>query len=160
MANSNSPDYRALSLQAEEEWKHAEEQRRHAEEEHRRAEEGRRHAEEGRRHQRRGADVQRTVTYKLPFPKPSRSTKGAIQPPKGKYFPTKLLPWVDLPAKQHDIYTSVCNYLAPAGGAEQRSFPPIIALEEISRRVSRRPLSSERDLETYERLAVEDHLWI
>ncbi|ODH52891.1 hypothetical protein GX48_00758 [Paracoccidioides brasiliensis] len=68
MANSNSPDYRALSLQAEEEWKHAEEQRRHAEEEHRRAEEGRRHAEEGRRHQRRGADVQRTVTYKLPFP--------------------------------------------------------------------------------------------
>ncbi|EEH37576.2 hypothetical protein PAAG_07994 [Paracoccidioides lutzii Pb01] len=224
MANSNSPDYRALFLQAEEEWKRAEEQRRHAEEEHRRAEEGRRHAEEehrraeegrkhaeegrrhaeeehrraeeGRRHAeegrrraeegRRHAEEEhrraeegrrhaegRSLQTSLPefirachtllsiplrVAEPSHSTKGAIQPPKGKYCPTKLLPWVDLPAKQQDIYTSVCNYLGPAGGAEQRPFPPIIALEEVSRRVSRRPLSSERDLETYERLAVEDHI--
>lgn len=37
-------------------------------------------------------------------------------------------------------------------------FTSLVALEDHGRRFARRPISSEQDLETYERLAVEDHV--
>lgn len=89
---------------------------------------------------------------------PSRSTRGAIPPPTEKYCPTRLRLWEDCPARQQAIYDAVRSYLQPTGQNAPRLFSFLVALEDISRRFGRRPLSSEQDLESYERFAVEDHV--
>ncbi|GFF60995.1 hypothetical protein IFM51744_10551 [Aspergillus udagawae] len=85
---------------------------------------------------------------------PSRSTRGTIPPPTGKYCPTRLRLWEDCPARQQAIYDAVCGYLQPSQQDSPRLFSPLAELEGLSRRFSRRPLSSEQDLESYERFAV------
>ena len=89
---------------------------------------------------------------------PSQSTTGKIPAPTGKHCPLRLLPWTNCSTKQQKIYNLVCNYLQPVGRDAPRLFAPLIALEDHGRRFMRRPISSEQDLETYERLAVEDHV--
>ncbi|BDD57465.1 hypothetical protein MPDQ_005575 [Monascus purpureus] len=89
---------------------------------------------------------------------PSRSTTGKIPAPIGKHCPLRLRPWTDCEDKQREIYESVCRYLQPAGEDAPQLFTSLVALEDHGRRFARRPISSEQDLETYERLAVEDHV--
>ncbi|KAJ6065945.1 hypothetical protein N7444_001598 [Penicillium canescens] len=89
---------------------------------------------------------------------PSRSTTGKIPAPIGKHCPLRLLPWTDCEDKQREIYESVCRYLQPTEGDARELFTSLVALEDHGRRFTRRPISSEQDLETYERLAVEDHV--
>ncbi|BCS00122.1 uncharacterized protein AKAW2_50463A [Aspergillus luchuensis] len=89
---------------------------------------------------------------------PSRSTTGKIPAPIGKRCPVRLLPWTDCEDKQREIYESVCRYLQPTEGDARQLFTSLVALEDHGRRLARRPISSEQDLETYERLAVEDHV--
>ncbi|OJD22273.1 hypothetical protein ACJ73_06382 [Blastomyces percursus] len=72
--------------------------------------------------------------------------------------PLRLRPWADCEARQQGIYKSICRYLQPTDEDARQLFAPLVALEDHSRRFARRPISSERDLETYERLAVEDHV--
>ncbi|QSS50346.1 hypothetical protein I7I53_11001 [Histoplasma capsulatum var. duboisii H88] len=88
----------------------------------------------------------------------SHSTKGNIPPPTGKYCPTKLCLWSDCPTQQQEIYNVVSTYLQLAVGEAPRLFASLVELHGISRRFSRRQLRSERDLEIYERVAVEDHV--
>ena len=88
----------------------------------------------------------------------SRSTKGSIPKPKGKYCPTHLRLWEDCAARQQEVYNSVCNYLGSLEDEAPRLFSSLSALEDLGRRLCRRPLGSERDLESYERSAVEDHV--
>ena len=57
-----------------------------------------------------------------------------------------------------EIYNSVCDYLQAIGRDAPRLFTPLIVLEDHGRRFTHRPISSEQDLETYEQLAVEDHV--
>jgi hypothetical protein len=52
----------------------------------------------------------------------------------------------------------VCRYLQPTEEDARQLFTSLVALEDHGRRFARRPISSEQDLETYERLAVEDHV--
>lgn len=40
----------------------------------------------------------------------------------------------------------------------QQLFAPLVELEGLGRRFALRPISSEQDLESYERFAVEDHV--
>ncbi|CAL5871543.1 uncharacterized protein PFLUO_LOCUS5796 [Penicillium psychrofluorescens] len=175
MADNSSPDYKSLYLQAEERRKQAEEQRKQAEEQQKQAEDGRRREKE-RREQAEAEgrqDKERTrrttlteimrhchnlLSRPLRVETPSRSTTGAIPLPTGKYCPTRLEPWTDCLARQQAIYSSVCNYLYPAEEAQARLFTPLVALEEDARRFGLRPISSEQGLETYERIAVEDHV--
>ncbi|CAG7948734.1 unnamed protein product [Penicillium salamii] len=89
---------------------------------------------------------------------PSRSTTGRISAPIGKDCPVRLLPWTGCEARQREIYRSVCRYLQPAGEDAPHLFTPLVVLEDHGRRFARRLISSEQDLETYERLAVEDHV--
>ncbi|KAL4888044.1 hypothetical protein BDV59DRAFT_211562 [Aspergillus ambiguus] len=89
---------------------------------------------------------------------PSRSTTGKIPAPIGKHCPIRLIPWTDCEEKQREIYESVCRYLQPAGEDAPQLFASLVELEGLGRRFARRPISSEQDLETYERLAVEDHV--
>ncbi|KAK1140998.1 hypothetical protein N8T08_009655 [Aspergillus melleus] len=88
----------------------------------------------------------------------SRSTTGKILAPIGKHCPLRLLPWTDCEDKQREIYESVCRYLQPTEGGARELFTSLVALEDHGRRFARRPISSEQDLKTYERLAVEDHV--
>jgi hypothetical protein len=70
----------------------------------------------------------------------------------------RLLPWTNCDARQREIYESVCRYLEPTEEDARQLFTPLVALEDHGRRFARRPISSEQDLETYERVAVEDHV--
>lgn len=168
MSGSSSPDYKALFLKAEEERKQAEEERKQAEERERLAEERQRQAEERERQER---ERNRPTTFPefirnchdllwkpLRAQTPSRSTTGNIPSPTGKHCPIRLRPWTDCEARQREIYESVCRYLQPTEEDARQSFTPLVALEDHGRRFARRPISSEQDLETYERLAVEDHV--
>ena len=89
---------------------------------------------------------------------PSRSTTGKIDPPTDKYCPIRLLPWTACAATQLEIYESVCRYLQPTEADARQLFASRAGLEEIRRRFADRPISSEQDLATCERLAVEDHV--
>ncbi|KKK13727.1 hypothetical protein AOCH_003360 [Aspergillus ochraceoroseus] len=89
---------------------------------------------------------------------PAKSTKGKIPPPTGKYCPTQLRYWSDCPAQQQEIFDAVYTYLQPTGEDGPQLFAPLVELHGLSRRFSRRKLRSEKDLESYERFAVEDHV--
>ncbi|KZF24821.1 hypothetical protein L228DRAFT_243546 [Xylona heveae TC161] len=182
MAGDRSPDYKALFLRAEEERRQevelrrqAEERQRQAEEQQRQAEEQQRQAEEQQRQaeeqQRQAEERIRETTFgefiqtchsllsrPLQVEITSHSTKGTIPPPTGKYCPTRLLPWPDCAIQQQLLFNSVCGYLQPAGEDPPQLFSPFLHLEGLGRRLCSRKLSSEKDLEIYERFAVEDHV--
>ncbi|QQK45658.1 Protein kinase-like domain [Penicillium digitatum] len=143
--NTNSPtDYKALFLQEQE-------RRRQAE-------------EEGRQEKERNRKTtlveflrccHNVLSRPLQVRTPSDSTTGETPIPKGKYCPTRLERWVDCAARQQDIYNSVRHYLQPQENAP-RLFPPRIVLDGLSEHF-KGPMGAEYDLQTYERLAVEDH---
>ncbi|KAL4925722.1 uncharacterized protein BDV17DRAFT_271186 [Aspergillus undulatus] len=154
MSGNSSPDYKALFLEAEEKRKQAEERQRQAEERERQE-----------RERNRPTTFGEFILYShdllwrpLRAEAPSRSTTGTIPPPTGKYCPIRLLPWTDCAARQQEIYESVCCYLQPTEEDARQLFTPLVALEDHGRRIARRPISSEQDLESYERIAVEDHV--
>lgn len=161
MSRPSSPDYKALFLKADEERKQAEERQRQAEERQRHAEERERQERERNRSTTFGEFIRHChdlLWRPLRAEAPSRSTTGTIPPPTGKYCPLRLRPWTDCAARQRQIYKSVCRYLQPTEEDARQLFTPLVALEDYGRRFARRPISSEQDLETYERLAVEDHV--
>lgn len=90
--------------------------------------------------------------------RPSRSTTGKIRPPTGKYCPIRLHPWTDCASIQREIYASVCHYLQPTEEDAPQLFASLVELEGLGRRFALRQISSEQDLESYERFAVEDHV--
>ncbi|KAF4227345.1 hypothetical protein CNMCM6805_003102 [Aspergillus fumigatiaffinis] len=161
MSGNSSPDYKALFLKAEEERKQEAELRRQEAELRRQAEE----REKQQRERNRPTTFPEFIRHchgllwtPLRAQTPSRSTTGKIPAPIGKHCPIRLLPWTDCEARQREIYESVCRYLQPAGEDAPQLFTSLVALEDHGRRFARRPISSEQDLETYERLAVEDHV--
>ncbi|KAL4801325.1 hypothetical protein ASPSYDRAFT_165259 [Aspergillus sydowii CBS 593.65] len=168
MSGSNSPDYKALFLKAEEERKQAEQRQRQEAKLRREAEERQRQAEdrEGQERERNrpttfGEFIKHCHDHlwrPLRAEAPSRSTTGTIPPPTGKYCPIRLRPWSDCAARQREIYTSVCRYLQPTEEGASQLFAPLVELEGLGRRFALRPISSEQDLESYERFAVEDHV--
>ncbi|KAL5001751.1 hypothetical protein BDV10DRAFT_192049 [Aspergillus recurvatus] len=90
---------------------------------------------------------------------PSRSTTGKIPPHTGKCCPLRLLPRTDFAARQQKLYRSVRNYLEPPGQAAARLFSPHLALEDLGQRFSKRTISSEQDLESYDDLAWRIMRW-
>ncbi|OAX77549.1 hypothetical protein ACJ72_08151 [Emergomyces africanus] len=160
-----------LRRQTEERERHEEELRRQAEKRERHEEELRRQAEERERHEeelRRQAEKRETqkkvrsqsttleelikschdsFSRPLQVGTPFRSTKRSIPPPTG-----------NCPVQLQEIYDSVSTYLQPAGKDASRLFTSLLELEGLGRRYSNQKLQSEKDLEHYERTAVEDHV--
>ena len=89
---------------------------------------------------------------------PSRSTTGSIPLPTGKYCPTRLELWEDCQTLHQEVYSSVCRYLQPENEESPRLFPSLIEIEGLANRFVSRPISSEQELELYQRIAVEDHV--
>ncbi|KAK2794471.1 hypothetical protein FQN50_009903 [Emmonsiellopsis sp. PD_5] len=168
MDSSSSPDYKALYLRAEENQKRAEENQKRAEEEREQEKEERRRAEEERD---QGRERTRPTTFlellrlchtffslQLRAETPSRSTTGKIPPPTGKNCPLRLQHWEDCAARQQEIYRSVCAYLAPPDETAAQLFSSLLMLEGLGQRFGERAISSEQDLESYERFGVENYV--
>ncbi|MCJ1267059.1 hypothetical protein MMC22_006944 [Lobaria immixta] len=83
------------------------------------------------------------------------TTKGMTNP-KNKYYPTTLSPWEKFSAENQSLFDEVCGFIPSAGESYPRPFSPILYLEELKERICRRKLASEPDLQSYERMAVED----
>ncbi|KAJ5549778.1 hypothetical protein N7461_004476 [Penicillium sp. DV-2018c] len=162
MSGSSSPDYKALHLKSEERWKQEAELRRQAEERAIQAEE--RERQERERNQRTTfpefiQHCHDLFWRPLRVQTPSRSTTGRIPAPIGKSCPLRLLPWPDWEEQQRGIYESVCRYLQPTEGDARRLFSSLPILEDHAQNAGiRRHISTERDLEYYERVAVEDNV--
>ncbi|QGA17632.1 hypothetical protein EYB26_005307 [Talaromyces marneffei] len=168
MADDSSPDYKGLLQRAEELLRQAEEReqretelRKQAEDREQREAELRRKAETQTQPTALREFVQachELFSQRIEVGTPTKSTKGHIPTPTGKYCPTRLRLWSECPLQQREIYNAVCDYLQPAGREPARHFASLAELHGISRRFSRRVLRSEKDLESYERFAVEDHV--
>ncbi|KAK5790552.1 hypothetical protein VI817_007839 [Penicillium citrinum] len=160
MAEKSSPDYKSLYLQAEQRREEAEDRQRQAEDERRQEKEKREESEQ----RTRSTTFQEYLQYchdlsrPLRVETPSRSTTGQIPSPTGKHCPTRLEHWIDCPKQLSEIYRSVYGYFQPAGRQPPRLFSPLLELEGLVRRLVRKPLSSEQELEAYERFAVEEHV--
>ncbi|EKV11283.1 hypothetical protein PDIG_51190 [Penicillium digitatum PHI26] len=165
---SDPVDYKALFLKAEEERRQEKTLREQAEEERRQEKTLREKAEEERKQEQ---ERNRQTTFEefiqcchnllskpLKAANTAQSTTGKIPPPTGKFCPLRLEPWTDCAIRQQEIYNLVCHYLKPWGKVAPRLFAPVIELEGLGHRFARRPLSSEKDLESYECFAVEDHV--
>ncbi|KAL7649127.1 hypothetical protein ACMYSQ_012472 [Aspergillus niger] len=147
--------------QAEEREKQAEEREKQAEEREKQEAEGRRQAEE--RNQKTSftellQHCHDLLSRQLRVETPSRSTTGRIPLPTGKDCPTRLEHWSDCPEQLLRVYRSVYQYLQSEPGRAPRLFSPLPELEGLGRRFARKPLSSEQDLEAYERFGVEEHV--
>ncbi|CAG7922066.1 unnamed protein product [Penicillium olsonii] len=154
MSGSSSPDYKALFLREASLRRQAEDEKRQAEERERQE-----------RGQTRPTTFPELIQHchdllwtPIQVQTPSRSTTGKIPAPIGKHCPVQLLPWNECETRQREIYRSVCRYLQPAGVNAPQLFTSFHALKEYGRRVALRPISSELDLQKYERFAVEDYV--
>jgi hypothetical protein len=86
------------------------------------------------------------------------TTKGSITNPRGRKCPTFLRPWDDFPAAHLQYFDEVYRLFHSAPSDHPKLFSPAIALEDLGRLLSRRPLASEKDLESYQRFAVEERV--
>ncbi|QQK40517.1 Protein kinase-like domain [Penicillium digitatum] len=161
---------------AEEEGRQEKERRERAEEEGRQEKERRERAEEEGRQEkeRRERAEERTqpttfvdflrlshnlLSRPLRVETPSRSTRGKVPLPTGKYCPTRLEHWTDCSEQQSVLYRTVCSFLQLVPGGAPRLFSSLQELEGLAQQFSYTPISSEQELEAYERLAVEKHVY-
>jgi hypothetical protein len=86
----------------------------------------------------------------------SLTNKGSITSPHGKKHPTYLRPWHDFPQLQQQYFDQAYSLLCPTESSPHKLFSPRAALEDLGDTLCRRPLASEKDLESYERFAVEE----
>jgi hypothetical protein len=185
MTGRSAADYETLLQQLEEARQgrqRAEQQQRQVEEERDREAESRKQAEAERERetelreqaeeqQRQAEELTRGTTFDeyiaachsllcapLRVACPSRSTKGSIPAPTGKYCPASFREWTDFAAQQTEVYNTVRNYLQPTEVDAPRLFSPLIALQDLGRSLCLRPLSSEKDLEGVERYGKDRHI--
>jgi len=81
----------------------------------------------------------------------SLSTQGSITSPKNKPCPTLLKPWTDFPVLQQQLFEGIYTYIPRSA----ELFGSTQYLTELGQDLCDRPLASEKDLEAYQRLAVE-----
>jgi hypothetical protein len=67
-----------------------------------------------------------------------------------------LRPWHDFPQLQQQYFDSAYSLLCPDESSPRKLFSSRVALEDLGQTLCRRPLASEKDLESYERFAVEE----
>ncbi|RYN85195.1 hypothetical protein AA0119_g13313, partial [Alternaria tenuissima] len=153
-----SPDYKVLYLEAE----------RRREEEQRKREEAERKREEAEQAQERATEK----TRKTALPEfldachthlhsgltvqtdPTLSTQGNPANANNKLRPERVVLWTDFPAQQATSW----NDLMESGFASERHFTSLHTLEETGEAVQRRMMSSELDLNVFQRHTVEDQV--
>ncbi|KAJ5129157.1 uncharacterized protein N7515_005196 [Penicillium bovifimosum] len=135
-ADNSSRDYKLRSKQLGERPKQVEERQKQVEDEIRREKERREQAEDEARRENRVGNK-----------------------PKSSSDPLLLWkPWNICSTQLSEIYRSVSGYLQLTPGGTPHLFTSLDELEGFGREFSETPISSERDLEAYERFAVEKHV--
>ncbi|KAH8751831.1 hypothetical protein BGZ57DRAFT_934347 [Hyaloscypha finlandica] len=149
---------READERAEQERRRAEDERQNRIEADERAEQERRRAEEQEKKTRPTTFEEYIRACHTLLSKPLRiqtdkslSTQGSITSPKNKPCPTLLKPWTDFPVLQQQLFERIYEYIPRDTGL----FSSTQYLAELGQDICDRPLASEKDLEAYERLAVE-----
>jgi hypothetical protein len=166
-SSRNEADERAEQerRRAEEADERAEQERRRAEDERRRAEDEQRNRQEAESRAQIEGKKTRPTTFEeyirachTLLSKPLRiqtnkslSTQGSITSPKNKPCPTLLKPWTDFPVLQQQLFERIHEYIP----RDAELFSSTQYLRELGQDLCDRPLASEKDLEAYQRLAVE-----
>jgi hypothetical protein len=86
----------------------------------------------------------------------SRSTRGTVTSPKDRYFPTRLRLWDAFPGIQRQYFDLLYSAFQPPSETPLRRFRSVNQIEGIGLDVSSRIYSSEKDLDFYESIAVEN----
>jgi len=172
MSSRRESEFARLEQLLREADERAEQERRRAGEADERAERERRRAEDEQRNRQEAesrAQIERKKTRPTTFEeyirachihlsKPLRiqtdkslSTQGSITSSKNKPCPTLLKPWTDFPVLQQQLFERIYEYIP----RNAELFSSIQYLTELGQDLCDRPLASEKDLEAYQRLAVE-----
>ncbi|KAH6672621.1 hypothetical protein B0J14DRAFT_77847 [Halenospora varia] len=172
MSSRRDSDFARLEKLLQEERRNRQEADERAEQERKRAEEERGRADDEQRNRQEAesrAQIEGKKTRPTTFEeyirachtllsKPLRiqtdkslSTQGSITSSKNKPCPTLLKPWTDFPILQQQLYEKVYEYIPQ--NAEH--FSSVQYLKELGQDLCDRPLASEKDLEAYQRFAVE-----
>lgn len=158
MSSRRESDFARL----EQKLREADQLRREADErtelERKRADEERRRAEEAEEKTRSTTFEQYIRACHTLLSKPLRiqtdrslSTQGSTTSNKNKPCPTLLKPWMDFPTLQQQLFEKVTEYIP----LEAAPFSSMQYLKELGQDLCDRPLASEKDLEVYQRSAVE-----
>ncbi|KAH6667181.1 hypothetical protein B0J14DRAFT_629544 [Halenospora varia] len=172
MSSRRESEFARLEQLLQEADERAEQERKRAEEADKRAEQERKRAEDEQQNRQEAesrAQIEEKKTRPTTFEeyirachallsKPLRiqtnkslSTQGSITSPKNKPCPTLLKPWTDFPALQQQRFERIYEYIPRDAGL----FSSTQYLTELGQDLCDRPLASEKDLEAYQRLAVE-----
>jgi hypothetical protein len=172
MSSRRESDFERLEQLLREADERAKEANERAEQERRRAEDERRRAEDERRNRQEAesrAQIEEEKTRPTTFEEyirachtllsknlriqtdKSLSTQGSITSPKNKPCPILLKPWTDFPVLQQQLFERTYEYLP----RDAELFSSTQYLTELGQNICDRPLASEKDLEAYQRLAVE-----
>ncbi|KAH7364889.1 hypothetical protein BKA65DRAFT_145816 [Rhexocercosporidium sp. MPI-PUGE-AT-0058] len=158
MSSRRDSDFARLEQLLLEERRNRQEADGRAELERQRAEHERRRAEEQEERTRRTTYEEYIRACHTLLSKPLRiqtdkslSTQGSITSPKNKPCPTLLKPWRDFPVLQQQLFERTYEYIPRDAGL----FSSTQYLTELGQDICDRPLASEKDLEAYQRLAVE-----
>ncbi|KAI9738026.1 MAG: hypothetical protein M1818_005454 [Claussenomyces sp. TS43310] len=144
--------------QADEERKRADQEQQRARRQEQRANEEQRNRREAEKRTRpttldeylRGCHEHLSKPLRIQTDK-SLSTQGSITSPRNRPCPTTLKPWHGFLGQQQALFESVCDHIP----ADIRCFNSMQYLRELGQNINDRPFASEKDIETYERLAVE-----
>jgi hypothetical protein len=172
MSSRRESDFERLEQLLREADERAKEANERAERERRRAEDERRRAEDEQRNRQEAesrAQIEEKKTRPTTFEEyirachillskhlriqtdKSLSTQGSITSPKNKPCPTLLKPWTDFPVLQQQLFERTYEYIP----RDAELFSSTQYLTELGQNICDRPLASEKDLEAYQRLAVE-----
>ena len=150
----------------EEERRGREEERRGREEAERRAEEERR----GREEERRGREEAEKVINPQPLQPyleashllvlginvvtdKKLTTRGDTTKPAGRLYPRRIIPWDDFQTLQEEIWNKIS---VGTRFCSEPLFPSVGDFQSIENRLQARPITSEKDLEFFHQLTVED----
>ncbi|KAJ9369574.1 hypothetical protein DTO282E5_5703 [Paecilomyces variotii] len=86
----------------------------------------------------------------------ARSTGGSLTSPKGRLCPSYLRPWKNFHWEQTKIYETAIQLLQSS--SNPCLFSSKYSIHDLGRRLCRRPLASEEDLQGYQRYGVEDQV--
>ena len=138
----------------EEEKQRAEEEKQRAEEEKQRAENATRYTRKTTLHECLTASHELQASIVVETDK-SLTTKGSTSI-KNKLYPQTLRSWDDFPEIHQRLFDAAYHYFHPDYRPPERHFNSLQYYQELGDNLRRRPLASEQDLETWQRIAVED----
>ena len=84
-----------------------------------------------------------------------KSTSGKTVNPRGRFYPTKLLPWGNFESMQHETFQRLLAIFHPESQPAAQLFDERATIQSNGRKLCRKKLASEEDLRLYLEFAVQ-----